>query len=49
MTFAKPTPLMCIGDGLNRLANLHIAYTTASTPMMIATYMLSRYERMDVP
>ena len=40
---------MCIRDGFNRLAYLHTAYTTTLTPMMIVTYNLSRYGRMDDP
>jgi len=39
----------CIGDGLNRLAHLPTAYSTTLTPMMTATYKLSRYGRMDDP
>ena len=46
-TSAKPTRLMYIGDGLNRLTHLHTAYITTLTRMMTAIYKLSRYGRMD--
>ena len=46
---SQKTSLMCIRDGFNPLAHLHTAYTTALTPIMTATYKLSRYESMDDP